>query len=254
PASATTVTTGRLTAITDPAALPDKEKAPQAADVPPLVAHAVNVPIDPEKPLLSVVLLDDPSGQLGPAALQSLPFPVTVAVSGAAEDATARMQAYRSAGFEVVLNAELPQRAATSDIEAAFQYFFETVPQAVAVLDSSGSGFRGDRRIIDAVNTIVAESGHGLLTFDEGLNTAQQTAAAAGIPVAMVLRDLDSNGQNPSVIRRFLDQSAFNTRQDGSGIVLARVRPDTITALLIWAQQSRAQALNLVPVSAILNQ
>lgn len=247
PNSASGVTTGRLPSI-------GAESTTVDPSAPPVVAFAADAAVDPERPSLAVVLLDDPSGQLGPAALQSLSFPVTVAISGTAENAADRMAAYRAAGFEVALNAELPLRASVSDIEAAFDFFFTTVPEAVAVLDSTGSGFRGDRRIINAVNTIIAESGHGLLTFDEGLNTVQQTATAAGIPVATIMRDLDANGQNPAVIRRFLDQSAFNARQDGAGIVLARVRPDTITALLIWSQQSRAQALNLVPASAILNQ
>ena len=86
-----------------------------------------------------------------------------------------------------------------------------------------------------------------------GLNGASQSASSAGIPIAAIDRDLDPDGQNAMVIRRFLSQAAFNARQQNEVVVLARLRPDTVTALQIWAQQDRAKSLNLVPISAILN-
>jgi polysaccharide deacetylase 2 family uncharacterized protein YibQ len=53
-------------------------------------------------------------------------------------------------------------------------------------------------------------------------------------------------------MRRFLDQAAFRAAQDGSVVMLGRVRPDTISALLLWGLQDRAERVMLAPLSAVL--
>ncbi|MFC6759564.1 divergent polysaccharide deacetylase family protein [Sulfitobacter porphyrae] len=53
------------------------------------------------------------------------------------------------------------------------------------------------------------------------------------------------------MIRRFLDQAAFKAGQEGAVIMLG-LRPDTISALLLWGLQDRANSVALVPVSAVL--
>ena len=72
------------------------------------------------------------------------------------------------------------------------------------------------------------------------------------MPAATVFRDFDSADQTPTVIRRFLDQAAFRADQEGGVIMLGRVRPDTISALLLWGLQDRAERVALAPVSALL--
>ena len=67
-----------------------------------------------------------------------------------------------------------------------------------------------------------------------------------------MFRDFDSADQTPTVIRRFLDQAAFRADQEGGVIMLGRVRPDTISALLLWGLQDRAERVALAPVSALL--
>jgi hypothetical protein len=41
-------------------------------------------------------------------------------------------------------------------------------------------------------------------------------------------------------------------QQDEGVIMLGRVRPDTISALLLWGLQDRAASVALAPVSAVL--
>ena len=54
------------------------------------------------------------------------------------------------------------------------------------------------------------------------------------------------------MIRRFLDQAAFRAGQEGSVIMVGRLRPDTITALVIWVSSERVRGVALAPVSAVL--
>jgi polysaccharide deacetylase 2 family uncharacterized protein YibQ len=72
------------------------------------------------------------------------------------------------------------------------------------------------------------------------------------VPADPVFRDFDSKGQSATVIRRFLDQAAFKAGQEGAVIMLGRLRPDTITALLLWGLQDRAGQVALAPISAVL--
>ena len=54
------------------------------------------------------------------------------------------------------------------------------------------------------------------------------------------------------MIRRFLDQAVFRAGRDGGVIMVGRLRPDTISALLLWGLQDRAGRVALAPVSAVL--
>jgi polysaccharide deacetylase 2 family uncharacterized protein YibQ len=86
-----------------------------------------------------------------------------------------------------------------------------------------------------------------------GLNTAQKLIAREGVPSVTLFRDIDGQGQNAGAVRRFLDQGAMRAGQQDEGVImLGRVRPDTISALLLWGLQDRAASVALAPVSAVL--
>ena len=123
------------------------------------------------------------------------------------------------------------------------------MPEAVAVLEGDAGGLQESREVSDQVARILADSGHGLVLYPQGLNTGQAIAARAGVPAATLFRDFDSKGQTATVIRRFLDQAAF---KEGSVIMLGRLRPETISALLIWGLQDRASRVAFVPVTRVL--
>ena len=99
----------------------------------------------------------------------------------------------------------------------------------------------------------LAEDGRGLVTVSKGLNTALRAAEQANVPAGVIFRDLDSEGQDARVIRRFLDQAAFRARQESGVLLLARVRPNTISALVLWGTANRAGQVAVAPVSAVLS-
>ena len=122
----------------------------------------------------------------------------------------------------------------------------------IGVLEGVDGGLQGTREAADQVTAILAQTGHGLVTQDKGLNTMPKLAVKEGVPAAPIFRDFDSKGQTARVIRRFLDQAAFRANQEGAVIMLGRMRPDTVTALLLWGLQDRATQVALAPVSAVL--
>ncbi|SLN27338.1 Divergent polysaccharide deacetylase [Roseivivax jejudonensis] len=222
------------------------------ADAPPIQRYAAPAVEAGDRPLLSVVLIDDGAGPLGPDALDAFPFPVTFAVDPGLPDVEERMSGYRARGFEVMALAGMPEAGTPADAEVAIEAALSALPEAVGVLERPGSTLQGSRAVSDQVAEILSSSGHGLLMAPDGLNTGQQLAARAGVPSATIFRDFDGEGQDPTVQRRFLDQAAFRAGQEGAVVMLGRLRADTISALLLWSLQDRADEVALVPASQVL--
>jgi polysaccharide deacetylase 2 family uncharacterized protein YibQ len=232
----------------------DEATAPEAAEGA-LGRYAARFENPDAKPLFSVVVLDigAEAGGLDQAALSDFPFPVSFAIRADRPDAAAAAGAYRAAGFEVVMMAgALPQAATPSDLEVSFEAFGAALPEAVAVLDAPDGGFQASRPLAAQVVAILGAEGQGLLTYDRGLNSAAQIAQREGVPSATIFRDLDSEPQDADAIRRSLDRASLRAVQEGRVIVLARSRPDTVSALFAWTLEGRAESVALAPVSAVL--
>jgi polysaccharide deacetylase 2 family uncharacterized protein YibQ len=262
------VKTNRLPSVGDEAgaeAEPDADgtaDADAAADVaasdaqeaqPPLVKYAEAFDNPEGKPLMSIILIDDGSSPVGLQALESFPYPLTFAVAANWDGAEDAMAKYRAAGFEVLALTDLPEGAGPQDAEQAMQAVFSVIPEAVGIMEGTGSGLQSSREAAEQLAPILLESGRGVVLFPKGLNTAQKLLAREGVPSAAVFRDFDAKGQNATVIRRFLDQAAFKAGQEGAGVVMVgRLRPDTVSALLLWGLQDRANRVALSPISALL--
>ena len=254
--------TGRSTFGTPATSLIDRNPEPETPEetvevpLPPLEAFAADFDNPDAKPLMAIVLMDSgadlASGQVGLAALKSFPYPLTFAVDAQLPDAAARAAEYRSQGFEVMALMDLPPGATATDTEVNLSASLNAVPQAVAVMEGVGIGLQQSRDASDQVAEYLLASGHGLVLQSKGLNTAHKLATRSGVPAGLIFRDFDSAGQTPTVIRRFLDQAAFRADQVGSVIMVGRLRPDTISALLLWGLQDRAQRVALAPVSHVL--
>ena len=204
------------------------------------------------RPLMSIVLIDTGDFNIGPEALAAFPYPLTFAIDPLREDALEKAQTYRNGGFELVALADLPQNGGAELAELALLPTLDGVPGFVGALEGLDGGVQGNMELAEAVLKAMGDAGYGLLLRPKGLNAAQQMADGRDLPVATIFRDFDDKGQDATVIRRFLDQAAFKARQEGEIIMVGRLRPATISALLLWGLQDRATSVALAPVSAIL--
>lgn len=204
------------------------------------------------KPMYSLVLIDDPEHPVSSEMLAHLPFAVSFAIDALRDDATEVAAKYRAAGFEVVMLTNLPFGATAADVEVAFEAYSHAIPEAVAVLDLGANGFLGSPSTATQIAGIMSEAGYGLITPSKGLNSAQKAAKREGVPAALLFRELDFDGENVSMIRRYLDRAAFRASQEGSVIMLGHTRPATIEALVTWTLDDRAASVAIAPVSAVL--
>ena len=244
--------------IVDRTADATPEVAPEAPEVmaddrrPALVRYAAFFDNPEGKPLMSVMLIDDGTLAGGPRALEEIPFPVTVLLDPAQSGAADRMADWRKAGFEVASLAALPDGAAPTDVAVALEATFDALPDTIALVDIGIGGLQSGSGTAAQVIDNLSVSGRGLVLPEGGLNSALRVAESRDVPAATIFRDLDSSGQDARVIRRFVDQAAFRARQQPGVILLGRVRPETISALILWGTANRAGQVALAPLSATL--
>ena len=236
---------GEATATT--AAAPAEDTA-----LPPIERYAVPFENPEDKPLMSILLLDDGTSATSTTALSEFPYPLTIALDPSWDGAPEAMRRYRAAGMEVAILADMPETATASDMETNYQVWSERLPETVAVMEGDDTGLQAARPASDQLADILAASGRGLVLYPNGLDTARKLAVRKGVPAATVFRDFDSDGQTSDVIRRFLDHAAFRAGQEGGVIMVGRLRAETVQALLVWGLQDRASRVALAPVSALL--
>ncbi|CAN0602953.1 unnamed protein product [Ectocarpus sp. 12 AP-2014] len=119
-------------------------------------------------------------------------------------------------------------------------------------MDVSGGSFQADRAAVAQVVDVIATSGHGLITFPRGLNTAHQRASRAGVATGLIFREMDGSGEDAEQIQRTLDRAAFRARQDEAVILVGTTDATTLIAMVEWVVGNRAQSVTLAPISAAL--
>ncbi len=250
---------GRLPRIGDEPAASAEADASEATQDPtieaatPLQRFASSFENPDSKPLFAMVLIDTGEADLDRATLSDLPFPVAFALDPLAPGAAERAAIYRAAGQEVVMLATgIAEGSNASDIEVAFQSMAQGLPEAVAVMDEAQPNFQGNRPLASLVVPVIAAQGRGLLTWDQGLNAADQVARRVDLAATVVFRNLDGAGEDRAAIRRVLDRAAFKAGQDGHVTVVGQTRPETVAALLEWTVEGRAANVALAPLSAAL--
>ena len=255
------VTVGRLPTITAPAAeaAPGTTSGAETADAAPpddrpLARFARSFDNPAAKPLFAILLVDPGGDGVERGAFASLPFPVSFVIDPLDPGAAEAARIYRAAGQEVAMLATgIPQGATAADLEQTFQAHAATLPEALAVVDLPDGGFQQDRPLASQVVPIIASQGRGLVTFDRGLNAADQVARRAEAPSASIFRILDGEGEDAAAMRRLLDRAAFRAAQQGRVTVIGSARPETVAVLLEWAVEGRATSVALAPLSAVMS-
>lgn len=222
------------------------------AEVPPVRRYAREFAAE-GKPLFVILLHDVGAAGMAREDLAKLPFPVSFVVDPLATDAKAAAATYRAGGQEVLTLANgIPEGATATDLETTFATLTQILPESVAVIDLDADGFQDQRPLAGLVLPVIKGQGRGLVTYDRGLNAADQIARREGVPAAVIFRRLDGEGESKPTIRRYLDRAAFKAAQEGAVVVIGDTRADTVAAILEWTVEGRAAMVTLAPATAVL--
>lgn len=206
-----------------------------------------------QKPLFTILLIDDGSAGVDRAGLAAQDVPLTIMIDAAKPEALAHAKIWRAGGQEVVLSgAGLPSGLSGPAYGAALKSLAESLPEALALVDPDGRTFQNDLGLAAEIVPVLAKSGRGLVTLDQGANPADQSAKREGLPHGRIFRKLDVDGEAAEVVARYLDRAAFKAAQEGRVAVLGHVRPETVAGIMQWAVEGRAASVALAPLSALL--
>ncbi|MEE4119912.1 MAG: divergent polysaccharide deacetylase family protein [Paracoccaceae bacterium] len=231
----------------DPGAPPTVEPGAGGA----LARNAMQFDAPEGQPLLGIVLRHVEG--LSPSTVAALGLPLTVALAPDAPDAAELAEAYRAAGLEVILaGLGLPAGAAPQDVEVTVAGRLSAFPGAIGVMDAGEDGFAGDTAQAAQVGGILAEGGHGLLLWDEGLNSALGAAREAGAIAGLVWRRVDRDGMSAPAIGRRIDRAVFEAVRTGAVVVVADGRSETLEALAAFAAEAGQARAAPAPASAVL--
>lgn len=254
------VVINRLPSVVTPEAetAPETDGAPEvvvqdASEVGALRAYAAAFEGEPSSGMFSVILIDAGAQSMPRNELLQLELPFSIAIDPSQPGAGAAAKAYREAGIEVlVLANDLPETAVPSDVAVALSGYFDVLDQAIAVLDPVDGRIQNNRDLLQPVLGTIRDSGHGLVTYDRGLNSAQQAARREGIASATVFRLLDAEQEEAPRIKRYLNRAAFTASKEGAVVVVGHSYPDTVKAMLEWALDEKTAELSIVPVSQVM--
>jgi len=102
------------------------------------------------------------------------------------------------------------------------------------------------------VPDILSRSGHGLITYRNGLNSIQKNARNVGLFSAIVAENLVD--LSPLDMQRRLDRVLLEATKEGSkgALIVVPISDPVLQLISEWSAQDRAQRVQLVPVSQYL--
>ena len=221
------------------------EAADPAADLPALERFAAEFDADETRPLLAVLLVAEPGVPVDLTGLADLPLPVSVALDPRAPESAAAARDLRAAGAETLV-----YLAGQVGPDMALAPALAAMPESVAFLDGPDAALQSDRDALDVVLAQMRESGHGLVAYPRGFNTAERSASRDGLRAITLFRDLE--GLSDAEMRRVLDRAGVAAGVEGAVVVTAPLRAEVVSSLVSWSLGDRSDAVALAPVSAAL--
>ena len=222
-----------------------------------------------EKVVLIAIVIDDLGQDLKQASeILSLPGRVTLAILPGLPQSRKCADAAKQKNREVLLHLPMEYRGkngrpATGMLRSDMTPMeflttvsddVESVPGAVGINNHEGSSLTENK---EAMKFLMAELKARNLMFLDSLTSAKSvaysTAKEFGLKAGKRDVFLDNEGDNPSYIRKQLDELVEIARKNGKAIGIGHPHPATISELRKWLAEAGQQGIEIVPVSRLMN-
>ncbi|HEX3529549.1 MAG TPA: divergent polysaccharide deacetylase family protein [Thermoanaerobaculia bacterium] len=244
----------------EPAPPPVSEATPSASSVP-----AEGTPVS--RPSRVALVIDD----LGRSTDDLIPLArlgvtITYAVLPFEENTPAVVEQLRSQRKEILLHLPMQPKHGENPGPGALRLgmtdgelrnrtlaALQAVPGAVGVNNHMGSGLSADARSMNAILQVLSARGLFFLDSRTGPDSVgYRTALALGVPAAERQVFLDSDPGIPAAqeqFRRLLEVA----RTRGAAVAIGHPHPDTLAMLAEEVPRAKAQGVDFVPVSYLLD-
>lgn len=230
------------------------------------LAHAVNIPIDPQRPMIAIVIDDLGIDQPRSRAAIALPGPVTLAFLPYGHNLRPMSSEARAKGHELLVHLPmapldlgvdpgpnaLHKELGEAEIRRRLAWNLSRLEGYIGVNNHMGSRFTSDRASMAVVLEEIQRRG---LVFMDSVTTTEtqgyRLAASMGIPHAVRDVFLD-HVIEPAAIRRQLERVEATARRQGYAIAIGHPHDDTLAVLREWIPRAKALGFQMVPLSAII--
>lgn len=222
-----------------------------------------------KRPRVAVIITDlGPSAAATTAAIQNLPGAVTLAFAPYGARVAELVEEARAAGHETLMAApseppEFPRNdpgpytllASLSPAENLdrLEYVLSRVPGYVGVMTATSGRFFANEEALQPVLTLLRR--RGLLYVDgrgTPKSTAQQMAAAVGLPRAYGNRFLDTEASRGAIDNRLAELERI-ARESGAAVGIGQPYPVTIERIAQWVETLEGKGLVLAPITAVVD-
>lgn len=230
------------------------------------LANAVDIPVDPGRPMIAIVIDDLGVDQPRSRAAIALPAPVTLAFLPYGHNLGPLSADARSKGHELLVHLPmapldlgvdpgpnaLHKELGEAEIRRRLAWNLSRLDGYIGVNNHMGSRFTSDR---DSMTVVLDEIRRRGLIFMDSVTTTEtqgyRLAAGMGIPHAVRDVFLD-HVIDPDAIRRQLERVQETARRQGYAIAIGHPHDDTLAVLRDWIPRAKALGFQLVPLSAVI--
>ena len=231
------------------------------------LANAIPSTVDPERPMIAVVIDDLGLKRRATRQTVALPGPLSLAFLAYAGDLTEQARLARAAGHELLLHQPMePQGAqdpgpgalltdlSAEENVARLTKALDRLPTVVGINNHMGSRFTASATALEPVLATLRQRG---LLFLDSRTTAESvgTLLANRMGVPSIGRDvfLDHKvGAGRPYVEQQLAELEAIARERGAAVAIGHPHSGTLEALAAWLPQLEARGFQLVPISAVV--
>lgn len=231
------------------------------------LARAQPATLDPDRPILAVVIDDAGVDVVRSRRAVRLPGPLTIAFLPYGYDLPAMVQTAQTNGHEIMVHLPMEPTSPDADpgpealltglsaeeLDRRIDWNLARFGHYVGLNNHMGSKFTADRDGMRRVLTRLAADG---LFFLDSVTTAEtqgyRLAQELGVPYAV--RDVFiDHSLEPAAIRGQLAEAVATAERQGYAVAIGHPHDETLEALADWLPRIEAEAgVQLVPLSAVI--
>ncbi len=226
--------------------------------------QAIAFPVEPETPLIAIVLDDMGLDRRRLATAMALKKPVTLAFLAYADGLQDMAQTARDRGHEVLLHLPMEPRGdadpgpgallmdlAEAELRSRIHRGLNQFSGFLGVNNHMGSRFTADPIRMGILFDVLRSTGHLYLdSFTTPESVAIDLGREVGVPT--VRRDVFlDNIDDGEAIRRQLARARTMAMRTGTAIAIGHPRDTTLSTLADWIARHDASPARLVPLSAV---
>tara|TARA_B100000780_G_scaffold266111_1_gene222082 strand:- start:742 stop:1905 length:1164 start_codon:yes stop_codon:yes gene_type:complete len=195
---------------------------------------------------IAIIFVEPGRDSIDPVVAVNTKFPVSIAIDSQSENSIARMQKYRAANYEILVQIPVPDHSVA---QIALADHLSVLSEAVGIWDAVAPRQLQSLRTNRVLNAelvatqlgYVGQSSEDAVVFQE-----------IGLPAGRVGFYIGQKMTRAADILEQLDAAGMAALETGEAIIALHLNEDTLDILQFWVRHSRVPKISIAPLSVVL--